>query len=287
VLGAVLTLMLLPASAGATFPGDNGRIAFQNDTLGGIYTIDEDGSDRDKLADGFEPSWSPSGKRMVFVKETGPLDDTEVFTMKANGKDKHRITHDNVYEWEPVYSPDAKQLAYRTGKFRSAEGKLYVSDADGSHRKQLANGQNPDWSVGVDGAKDGLIAYSGESTDPCFTELELFTVKPNGNGKTLLPFGCNTATMPSWSPDGGQLAFSSYPPVGNSDIYIGTEDGETKLTDLGPHDEGAAWSPDETKVAFGDRDNGLYVVAVAAPLAEVAVPNTVDVDGAQPAWQPK
>ncbi len=290
-----IAALALPASAGASFPGDNGDIVFQNDSLGGIYSIHPDGSDRDKLADGFEPSWAASGKRIIYVAHADPagLDDTEIYTMKANGKDKHRITHDNVNQWEPVLSPDSKQIAYRTGKFRSAEGKLFVADADGGHRAKLGNGKNPDWSMGFKGARDGLIAYSGESTGPCFTEPELFIVKPNGHGRTLLPFGCNTALFPSWGPDAARLAFTSYPPVGNSDIYMadyvppsGGE--ETRLTDLPDGDEGASWAPDGSKIAFDDfDDNGLYIVDVSTPLTEVAIPNTGDVFGAEPAWQPK
>ncbi len=58
---------------------------------------------------------------------------------------------------------------------------------------------------------------------------------------------------------------------------------EVKLTDLPGQDEAPAWSPDETKVAFDD--DGLWIVDVAVPLTESAIPNTADVDGALPAWQ--
>ena len=34
-------------------------------------------------------------------------------------------------------------------------------------------------------------------------------------------------------------------------------------------------------------EGGLYLVSPTAPLTETPIPNTVDVDGAQPAWQPK
>jgi Tol biopolymer transport system component len=292
VVGAALTLLLMPASAGATFPGENGNIVFQNDSLGGIYSIHADGSGRDKLAGGFEPSWAANGKRIIYTNHPDPagLDDTEIFTMKANGGDKHRVTHDGVNEWEPVLSPDSKQIAYRTGKFRSTTGKLYAADANGGDRTKIGTGEHLDWSVPLDGAKDGLIAYSGESTAPCFSEPELFTVKPNGHGRTLLPFGCKTSLFPSWSPDGENLAFTNYyEPVGNSDIVFAEPDdlSAVKLTNLPNEDYGAAWSPEGDQVAFESSGQGLYRVARSAPLAETAIPNTDEVNAAQPAWQPK
>jgi Tol biopolymer transport system component len=287
----VLGVLGLPAGANATFPGDNGLIAFQNDTLGGIYTIKADGSARKEISDGFEPSWSANGKRIVFVMEKGA--DTEVFTMSASGKHRHRLTDDKKWEWEPVLSPNGKQVAFRTGEFRGDTGPIYVMDIDGSHRRRIVEiGKNPDWSRAFGKAKHGLIAFTlYDAPDPCFGTFEIATVKPTGKGQKLLPFGCRTSLFPSWRPDAKQLAFASYPPVGNSDIYIGPTDGneddETKLTDLGPQDEGAAWSPDQTQIAFGDTGNGLYLVSPSAPLTETQIPNTADIDGAQPAWQPK
>lgn len=280
----------LPAGAGASFPGDNGDIVFQNDTLGGIYSIHMDGSERDRLADGFEPSWAASGKRIIYVDHPAPsgLDDTEIYTMKANGKDKHRITHDNISQWEPVFSPDAKQIAYRTGKFRSTMGKLYVADADGTHRKEIGRGEDPDWSIGVEGAKDGLIAYAGEPIGPCLNAPEILTVKPNGNATTGLPFDCELSFGPSWSPDGAKLAFASTYPS-NGDIYIGPDDGSSRtlVANIANKDDDPAWSPDALRIAFNDEDNGLWFVSVSSPNQETQITNTADVDAAKPAWQPK
>ena len=283
-VGALIGLMALPATAGATFPGDNGLIAFQDDGSGGIYTIRPDGSDRTRVdGDGWEPSWSANGRRIAFVKHAGPGGDTDVFTMKPNGSDKQPITRTRRWEWEPAFSPNGQRIVYRVGDFRGGDGKLHVVDIDGSHREKLGKGEEPDWSP--NGRRIAFANFPAPS--PC-SATEVFTMKPSGGRRTLLPFGCNTSAGPSWSPDGSQLAIGSYPPVGNRDIYIGPKDGSsrTQLTNLANQDENPSWSPDGTQIVFGDEDNGLYRVTVSSPLTETAIPNTADVDGDDPAWQP-
>ncbi len=192
--GALVAALALvaPAGASATFPGDNGLIAFQDDSIGGIYTINPDGSQRTRLGDGFEPAWSPSGRRIAFVKNTsGGIGNTELFTMKSNGSHTQRVTHSAGSEWEPAYSADGKRIVYRVGKFRSAGGKLYTIPAGGGARKKLGTGQNPDWSVETQGAAKGLIVSADDDApDPCFGSIELFTQTPAGRHRTLLPFGC-------------------------------------------------------------------------------------------------
>jgi Tol biopolymer transport system component len=78
--------------------------------------------------------------------------------------------------------------------------------------------------------------------------------------------------------------------VGNTDIYIGprsgNEDGKVQLTNLPDYDENLSRSPNGAAVAFDDDGNGLYRVTVSSPLVETAIPNTADVDGGRPAWQP-
>ena len=64
--GALVLILATPADA--TYPGDNGRIAYGNFITGQIYTINPDGTDRLQVtavgpthfADG--PSWSPDGQ---------------------------------------------------------------------------------------------------------------------------------------------------------------------------------------------------------------------------------
>jgi Tol biopolymer transport system component len=286
----VLAALVVPTAASATFPGGNGLIAFYDDQNGGIYTIHSDGTHRKMLADGYDPAWSPNGKRIVFVADKGA--DTEIFTMTAKGKDKRRLTDDKKSEWQPAFSPDGRRVVFNTGEMRDEFGPIYVMNANGKHRDKLVPfGGDSDWSVTTHSAKDGLIAYDTVYFGPtCSGIVEVLTVKPNGAGNTLRPFGCQQPFEPSWKPNGKGLAFGAYPPGENSDIYVGSlQDDDTleRMTDSGGPSAGPAWSPQADQIVYDESLSGLWLVDPTAPLVETQIPNTDDVDGAAPTWQPK
>ena len=72
VFAAVLAALLLPSSAHATFPGANGKIAFERS--GDIWTMNADGSGQVNLtntsAPELDPAWSPDGSKIVFKDGT-------------------------------------------------------------------------------------------------------------------------------------------------------------------------------------------------------------------------
>ncbi len=98
-LAAVGVLGLIEVRpAEATFPGKNGKIAFQSDRGGSyeIYTMNADGTKIDKLttnpADEEDPAFSPDGKRIAFMSDRSG--DSDFYKMKANGTELVRLTAD-------------------------------------------------------------------------------------------------------------------------------------------------------------------------------------------------
>lgn len=79
--------------AEATFPGQNGRIAFSSDRDYEIYTMRPDGTDMRKLTNNtisdYYPAWSADGTKMVFTKRFDSANN--IFIMDTDGKNKRRV----------------------------------------------------------------------------------------------------------------------------------------------------------------------------------------------------
>jgi dipeptidyl aminopeptidase/acylaminoacyl peptidase len=76
----------------------------------------------------------------------GPFLDVDVYVVRADGNGLRRITHEPAAEFDPSWSPDGKQLAYRhqTGDDQTTD--IYVVAADGSHALNLSgDDDSADW----------------------------------------------------------------------------------------------------------------------------------------------
>jgi hypothetical protein len=96
----LLLLIMVVVEAGpaeATFPGKAGKIAYQgydgNDAE--IYTIKSGGGGKVQLTDNstgdYEPSYSPSGKKIVYSSKDAPNGDYEIYTINAGGGGKVQL----------------------------------------------------------------------------------------------------------------------------------------------------------------------------------------------------
>ena len=173
--------------AGATFPGTNGKIAF-DDYVGSehVFTVNPDGSDAVDLTPGFEaftPAWSPDGNKIVFAVGLGPPQNG-IWIMDADGSNKQQLTDDGGED--PSYSPDGSRIVYHvyTG--------LVLMRADGSHRKLIVHQLSPSQpEFSPDGA---TIAYTKDG--------RIWIVPRNGRG----PHAITTGTR-------GMVILSPTPPV--------------------------------------------------------------------------
>ncbi len=97
-LACLVALSAISEKAEATFPGKNSRIAYSAfDFDGGldetIYTIKAGGGSKTKVTRGYQPSFSPEGKKMAYTVFGGA--DTEIYTIKVGGGGKYPVTHTN------------------------------------------------------------------------------------------------------------------------------------------------------------------------------------------------
>jgi Tol biopolymer transport system component len=113
--------------------------------------------------------------------------------------------------------------------------------------------------------RNGKIAFAGTAAGN-LANLDIYTIDPDGSGRTQLTTSLASDRQPAWSPDGTKIAFVSRRD-GNSEIYLMSGDGanQSRLTNHPAGDTYPAWSPDGTQIVFSstrDGDRELYAMNV-------------------------
>jgi WD40 repeat protein len=106
----LLVLMMVVVEvrpARATFPGQNGKIAYWVfDPDREIYTINAGGGGKVQVTNNTtadsDPSYSPSGKKIAYQGDDGPADD-EIYTINAGGGGRSNVTNNTTDDFEPSW----------------------------------------------------------------------------------------------------------------------------------------------------------------------------------------
>ena len=126
-IGAVGLCLLAAAPAWATFPGANGRIAFERQSRpGGIFTMRPDGSDVQRLQPGSEPSWSANGRWIVYVcyRETETF--VQICMMRADGSNVRQITHGGGPTSYPSFLPGGGRVLFSIDPLHGDAGGTFI-----------------------------------------------------------------------------------------------------------------------------------------------------------------
>ena len=155
-----------------------------------------------------------------------------------------RLTTDPATDFDPTWSPDGNQIAFRSQ--RDGNDEIYVMNADGTCQVNLTNNPADDWSPAwsPDGAQ---IAFAHFFNGNSYSDIAVINV----DGSGLKRLTTSSGEYPAWSPDGTRIAFSSAR-AGNYDIYVMNADGsaQTQLTTDPAYDMSPVWSPDGAQIAF-------------------------------------
>jgi dipeptidyl aminopeptidase/acylaminoacyl peptidase len=224
-----------------------------------LWMVRWDGSGRRQLtytAESSEsaPRWSPDGRYISFLSaRPGPATGTQVWVLDRDGGEARQLTRLTggviAYEW----SPDASRLVLvcRYGGEDSA--------ATGEGRARAASASKTPPPIVIDKyqfKRDGPTYLTGTSRSRLF----LYNVAQQ-TAELLTADGDFEESAPAWSPDGTRLAFVSnhddnWERTRNTDVFVveakpGSR--SRRLTSFpGPDGVGPlAWSPDGTRIAYG------------------------------------
>ncbi|HEX8263906.1 MAG TPA: protein kinase [Pyrinomonadaceae bacterium] len=243
---------------------DSRYLAYSSDQNGifQIYAVDIDGGEttqitfRDSDADSdIKPVVSPDGLKIAFVLEKN---EANIYSYDLENNKETAQTANIALQIFPDVSPDGKQVAYqvRGAKFFESSIKIKSLETE-SDPLTVTKGANPKWSP--NSQTFAFIRYSDKLPN-------LWKIDANGeNEKQLtssgilmhifstIPYNL-TETDYSWSPDGGEIAYSSQK-SGHSNLWTISSDGsnermQTLNSDGNLELSSPLWSPKRNKIAY-------------------------------------
>jgi Tol biopolymer transport system component len=212
---ALTALAAFSGSARATYPGaTNGRIAFGMNVGGNV----------------------------------------DVYSVRPDGPDLRRLTHDPGFDACAAYSADGRRIAYCSGQ-GGGPVQVWTMKQNGTDKHQVTHMSGaaifPDFSP--DGSE---IVFAAQPAGA--TARNIYVVpSEGGTPQQLTSVGNNV--YPAFSPDGSKIVFNSNR-TGTSQVYVMNADGsgQTQLTfDSAPKDQVSDWSPDGSKIAYLADTHGI------------------------------
>ena len=285
-LSAVGAALLVAISAASPASADvfNGRIAFTSLRDGDreIYTMGTQGGDVRQLTVNAEndaqPDWAPDGRALAYrMQITNPRTLFQAARMEADGDHQTQLTFPvptgREQGSQPSWFPDASGFLFRRSG-TSVQPAVWRIGPWGEDPLQVltASGRQfyPSWSRDM-----SRILFALTRSEPVDTDRAIAISAPTDPEPTILfddPGVFDSA--PAWSFDGARIAFESDTnrlgtnPEGDREIFMMDADGSAvqQLTRNSIHDEGPAWSPDGTMLAYTsglDNEHGDIQVMTA------------------------
>jgi hypothetical protein len=230
-----------------------------DDDLDNPTTLEQLSSDI--LGGDFDPAWSPDGSKIIFtsLRDGGrariySLD----LTSKVNPEDSYlveRLSLRTSYDLQPAWSTDGQKIAFVSTQKGPVQ--VWTMDSDGSNQTMFSRSGNrinshPQWSI--NGERILLTQVEELGQIPKLVVASYIKETEDSDDQGIydeVPYdlrydlGLMPAREAKYSPNGGYLAFESWPEGQNHDIYIMAVSGGdlNRLTTWERFDFDAAWRP--------------------------------------------
>ena len=180
VVALLAVCAFFPATANATFPGDNGYIYFSGQNAGGNY---------------------------------------DIWRVRANGRGLHRLTHqpgapDELGVSDPSASRNSKRIAFTAGN--QATSDVWIMHGDGSHPEQLTMPapfpvQGLDQMPGISPDAKRIAFMTTRETDPMASgeDYNIWMMRADGSNQRTLLDSTAEDYFPEFTPNGKTVVMAS------------------------------------------------------------------------------
>ncbi|MFN8516202.1 MAG: protein kinase [Thermomicrobiales bacterium] len=226
------------------------------------------------------PGVEPTGK-ILFASNSENLNSQRfsIYTTLPDGSETHRLTDPATDDFNPVWSPDHRRIAFISG--RDGNHELYVMNAEGSGQQRLTdNRAADDWPAW---SSDGEFIIFGSNRDSTAANFALYRIKPDGSALSKVlegPVGWH-----SWSPQTQQPVYAKA--QSDKTLKISTATGPLVALNA-PHQDTPAFSSDGAYIAFsaGKNENNREIVVAGANGEQPKTLTSFHVDTSNPVWSP-
>jgi eukaryotic-like serine/threonine-protein kinase len=209
-------------------------------------------------------SFSPDGNQLAFDWKGEKEDNYDIYTKFVGDSALLRLTTHPGTDFGAAWSPDGRNIAFlRSLHPNSTSGalELYLISASGGAERRLVEGIQVKQNACISWSPDGkFLAFADGSTTGGADSIFLLEIATGAKRRLTAPrAGIEGDTLPNFSPDGQQLAFSRQVSNGGRDIYLAPiPGGEPKrLTFDKTSIPGLAWTPEGNEIIFASARRGI------------------------------
>jgi len=158
--------------------------------------------------------WSPDGKWLTYTGGRNKVYDIYKIASDGSGTEI-KLTNEPTLDDGSEFSPDGKYIYFNSARTGSME--LWRMQPDGSQQEQLTDDKLQNWfpHISPDGKWIVFLSYMPEvdaGAHPFYKQVYLRKMPVNGGRTKVIAYlfgGQGTINVPSWSPDGKDIAFIS------------------------------------------------------------------------------
>jgi photosystem II stability/assembly factor-like uncharacterized protein/WD40 repeat protein len=174
------------------------------DGNGELYRMLPDGREQVRLtysgsASETAAAGSPDGRWIAYARDDGS--GLRLWRMSRNGRNAQPLNSGGPNDNDPTWSPDGRYLVFASN--RGGNDDVYrLQLVDGAVTRLMTDAKqdlDPDWSWAMN-----RIAFASNRNG---SNMELFTMAPDGSDVQQLTVNPNGDSAPSWGPTGARLVF--------------------------------------------------------------------------------
>lgn len=161
----------------------------------------------DSQALDFSPSVSKDGAKIAFASLPLAAEDRQIWTIEASGSYPTQLREGD----QPRISPDGKRILFVRKDDRTGKNQIWIMSVAGGEETLLSSNTDydvidPSWSP--DGS--WIVFASDEALDSKKTRnFDIWSMRPDGSGKTQLTTNGSRDDSPCWDHDGAFIYFRS------------------------------------------------------------------------------